>query len=71
MGDTDGEAELISALVVGSIDGVAHGVIGNSDAADASGGASAVTAVDTEARNEAGSTSSPTTLVSCAALTDT
>ena len=39
MGDQEGEAELITALVEGRIDGLARGVIGNSAAADASGGA--------------------------------
>ena len=56
MGDTDGQAELITALVEGRIDGVARGVIGNTDAADASGGALVVTAVDTSGEERAGFT---------------
>ena len=59
MGDTAGEAELITALVEGRIDGVARGVIGNSDAADASGGALTVTAVDTSSMERGGFTVAP------------
>ena len=54
MGDQEGEAELITALVEGRIDGVARGVIGNSDAADASSGALVVTALDTESEERGG-----------------
>ena len=54
VGDTGGEAELIGALLEGRIDGIARGVIGNSDAAAASGGALAVTAVDTASEERGG-----------------
>ena len=47
LSDEPGEAEFVAALVEGRIDGVARGVIGNTDAADASGGTLVVTAVDT------------------------
>ena len=56
MGDIAGEAELISALVEGRIDGIARGVIGNMDAADASGGVLVVTAVDASSQERGGFT---------------
>ena len=56
LGDEQGEAELIAALLEGRIDGVARGVIGNTDAADASGGALAVTAVDKASEERGGFT---------------
>ena len=46
LGDQLGEAELLSALGNGEIDAVARGEIGNSDAAAASAGRFAVTALD-------------------------
>ena len=49
LGDTAGEAELLDALADGHIDAVARGEIGNRDAARASNGALAVTAVDAAA----------------------
>ncbi len=54
MGDSGGEAELITALAEGRIDGIARGVIGNSDTADASGGGLVVTAVDTSSEERGG-----------------
>ena len=49
LGDVSGELELLAALADGSIDAVARGEIGNSDAATASGGRFAVTALDPRA----------------------
>ena len=46
LGDVAGEVELLEALRAGSIDAVARGTIGNTDAAHHSGGAFVVTAVD-------------------------
>ena len=67
LGDEQGEAELIAALLEGRIDGVARGVIGNTDAADASGGALAVTAVDTTSEERGGFTvaADDTELIRC------
>ncbi len=48
LGDELGEEELLDALAAGSIDAVARGEIGNSDAAHESGGAFVVTALDSE-----------------------
>ena len=46
LGSESGEAALLSALREGRVDAVARGEIGNRDAAHASGGAFAVTAID-------------------------
>ena len=46
LGDDAGESELLEALRAGSIDALARGEIGNLDAANVSGGAFAVTALD-------------------------
>ena len=46
LGDALGESELLAALRGGDIDAIARGEIGNTDAAHASGGAFAVTALD-------------------------
>ena len=48
LGDELGEEELLDALTDGSIDAIARGEIGNSDAAHESGGAFVVTAHDSE-----------------------
>lgn len=48
LGDELGEEELLDALADGSIDAIARGEIGNSDAAHESGGAFVVTALDSE-----------------------
>ena len=49
LGGAGGEDELLAALASGEIDAVARGEIGNRDAARASGGAFAVTALDPHA----------------------
>ena len=46
LGGDGGEAELLAALAAGDVDAIARGEIGNRDAARASGGAFAVTALD-------------------------
>ena len=46
LGGEGGEAELLAALAAGDVDAIARGEIGNRDAARASGGAFAVTALD-------------------------
>ena len=48
LGDEAGESELLEALRAGRIDALARGHVGNLDAANASGGALTVTAVDDE-----------------------
>ena len=48
LGDELGETELLDSLVDGSVDAVARGEIGNSDAAHESGGVFVVTALDSE-----------------------
>ena len=48
LGDEAGESELLEALRAGNIDALARGEIGNLDAANISGGAFAVTALDDE-----------------------
>ncbi len=45
-GEGQGESELLASLADGSVDAVARGEVGNSDAAAASGGAFEVTALD-------------------------
>ena len=46
LGDETGESELLEALRSGFLDAVARGEVGNLEAAHASGGAFAVTALD-------------------------
>lgn len=67
LGDEAGEDELIAALVEGRVDGVARGLIGNTDAAEASGGALAVTAVDAGSEERGGFSvaSDDTELIRC------
>ena len=48
LGDNTGEVDLLSALEMGEVDGVARGEIGNSDAANASAGKLAVAIRDSE-----------------------
>ena len=48
LGDDAGETELLQALRDGRIDAIARGEVGNRDAARASGGAFAVTALDAQ-----------------------
>lgn len=48
LGDNTGEVDLLNALEVGEVDGVARGEIGNSDAANASAGKLAVAIRDSE-----------------------
>lgn len=48
LGDDTGESELLYALRAGDVDALARGEVGNLDAANASGGAFVVTALDDE-----------------------
>lgn len=48
LGDNTGESELLDSLRAGRIDALARGAVGNLDAANASGGGFAVTALDDE-----------------------
>ena len=48
LGDEVGESELLEALRAGDVDALARGEVGNLDAANASGGAFVVTALDDE-----------------------
>ena len=54
LGEKQGEAELIAALLEGQVDGVARGIIGNTDAADSSGGALVATAVGAGSKEQGG-----------------